>query len=54
MSPEQEAARLHIVIPRAMQAAVVKAAAREALRTGIHVSASEWVREAIQEKLDRG
>lgn len=53
MSPEQEAARRNITIPPSLWKEVVKAAAREAARTGKQVSVSAWIRAAIQERLSR-
>ena len=54
MSPaEIEAARRNITVPPSLWAAVVKAAARETIRTGEQVSASEWIRRAIRERLEQ-
>lgn len=52
MSPaESEAARRNITIPPKLWREVVKAAARETARTGEQVSASAWIRRAIEERL---
>lgn len=50
MSPE-EAARRNITIPPSLWAAVIEAAARETIQTGEQVSASEWIRRAVRDRL---
>ena len=52
MSPaEIEAARRNITIPPSLWAAVVEAAAHETIDTGAQVSAAEWIRRALKERL---
>lgn len=47
MGEDQPGRRRNIWLPDKLWSAVVEAAARETVRTGEQVSASEWIRRAI-------
>ena len=46
--------RRNIYMEDDLREAVMKAAARETLRTGQRITASEWIREAVRQRLEQG
>lgn len=53
MSPSDPGRRRNLWLPDDLWAAVIEAAAREAIKSGEQVSASEWIRRAILKSLPR-
>ena len=45
--------RRNVTFPDDLWEAVMKAAAKETLRTGQRITASEWLREAARQRLER-